>query len=42
MDEHIILAEIIAEGVAMQESFDDGTDQSTNIANIKLSLGYRF
>lgn len=41
-DDHTILAEIIAEGVSMQEKFDDGTLQTTNIANIKLSLGYKF
>ena len=42
IDDHIILAEAIFEGVSMQESFDDGTDQNTNIANIKLCLGYKF
>ena len=41
-DEHTFMFEIIAEGVSMQESFDDGTLQTTNIANLKLSLGYKF
>ena len=41
-DEHTFMFEIIAEGISMQESFDDGTLQTTNIANLKLSLGYKF
>ena len=40
--DYTLLSEIIAEGVSMQESFDDGTEQTTNIANIKLSLGFKF
>ena len=40
--EHTFMFEVIAEGVSMQESFDDGTLQTTNIANLKLSLGYKF
>ena len=41
-EEHTFMFEIIAEGVSMQESFDDGTLQTTNIANLKLGLGYKF
>ena len=36
------LLEGVAEGVSMNESFEDGTEQNTNIANLKLSLGYKF
>ena len=36
------LIEGVAEGVSMQESFEDGTEQNTNIANLKISFGYKF
>ena len=36
------LLEGVAEGVSMNESFEDGTKQNTNIANLKISFGYKF
>ncbi len=40
--DHSFLVEGVAEGVSMQESFKDGTEQNTNIANLKISFGYKF
>ena len=37
-----LLVEGVAEGVSMRESFEDGTKQNTNIANLKISVGYKF
>jgi len=37
-----LLIEGVAEGISMQESFEDGTKQDTNIANLKLSIGLKF
>jgi hypothetical protein len=36
------LVEGVAEGVSMRESFEDGTEQNTNIANLKISIGLKF
>jgi len=36
------LMEGVAEGVSMRESFENGTKQNTNIANLKISFGYKF
>ena len=40
--EKSFLIEGVAEGVSMQESFQDGTKQNTNIANLKLTIGLKF
>ena len=37
-----LLLEGVAEGVIMQESFDNGDDQSTSVANLKLTIGLTF
>lgn len=36
------LVEGVAEGVAMRERFQDGTSQTSNIANLKISIGLKF
>ena len=41
-NKHSFLLEGVAEGISMREKFEDGTEQNTNIANIKISLGYKF
>jgi len=37
-----LIVEGVAEGVSMVENFEDGTRQNTNIANLKLIVGWRF
>ena len=41
-EEDSLIIEGVAEGVSMVETFDDGTKQNTNIANLKIIVGWRF
>ncbi len=41
-ENNFFMIESVIEAISMQEEFQDGTQQNTNIVNAKLSLGYRW
>lgn len=41
-ENNYFMIEAVLESIAVKESFQDGTEQDTNIVNAKLALGFRF